>query len=253
VHDCIACLPCLTAGRRQIDKMFGKIKSAVKIAVAVFITPAALVIFAETVKSFFAVFININTSLSFVCGFSVYIISDLFFWRPSKSYVAAHELIHAIAAKISGLRIKKILIKSMGGYVETDAENSFVALAPYLIPVYAVLTAAIFGILLLKWDTAVLRFFATSIFGFFLAFHLINTFRTLNTRRQSDIKKGGGFVFSIVLIILVNSIIVIFAFEFLYPHIIGVMAIFKKAAAAMFDFWFFILETLADFFAVIIE
>lgn len=222
-----------------------KIKSAFKIITAILSAPAVFVIAFGAAKSLLGVFLNFIVSMPFALGFAGYAVMDLFFYRPVKSYVLIHELTHAMAARLSGFKVKKILVKSMGGYVETDGGNGFTALAPYLIPVYAVLTAIVFGLLSLKWENVFIKFTAVMLFGFFLSFHLMNTFRTLYEKKQSDIKHGGGIVFSLVLIIFANSIFLIFSFEFLYPQITVVSDIFKSAVVKTLDFWVFIAKNTA--------
>ena len=51
-------------------------------------------------------------------------------------YVLGHELTHAMAALISMGRVQAMRIDLQGGYVETDADNLFIALSPYFVPLW---------------------------------------------------------------------------------------------------------------------
>ena len=231
----------------------GLIRRILKFLFFVIAPPAAVIFSYEAVKAFLLIIINIKVSLPFVAGFIGYIIADFPNHRLHKSYVAAHELTHAIAAKLSGFKINKISITGTGGHVLTNGKNKFTALAPYLIPLYALLTMILFSLILLKWNFPALKIIATAVFGFCMALHLINTFRSIYQEKQTDLRQGGGVIFSAILIILVNSVIIVLSFEFLYPESIKILDIVKSVVFKTFDFWIFVIKSLFSLMVSVVE
>jgi hypothetical protein len=137
--------------------------------------------------------------------------------QPSVIYVFAHEMTHAITARLSGAKVHDMHVDDDGGYIETDKTNVFITLSPYLVPFYTVVVFAIYGLLslvldmqhvislpflgwVLKWSWAFYFFVGLS-----WCFHLTFTMQVLETE-QSDLLHNGEF-FSMMLIILINLII----------------------------------------------
>ena len=72
--------------------------------------------------------------------------------RPMHTYVFGHEVTHLLMARAFGGKIYDWNHGAAGGYVETDKANTWITLAPYLIPLYALGVLALFGIAALFWD-----------------------------------------------------------------------------------------------------
>ncbi|MCA1964795.1 MAG: hypothetical protein LDL31_12700, partial [Prosthecobacter sp.] len=73
-------------------------------------------------------------------------------WRPVHAYVLGHELSHLVAARAFGGRIFGWSASPSGGYVETDKTNTWITLAPYILPFYSVAVVLLFGFAGLFFD-----------------------------------------------------------------------------------------------------
>ncbi|MBI4803259.1 MAG: hypothetical protein HY796_12125 [Elusimicrobia bacterium] len=146
-------------------------------------------------------------------------------------YVLAHELSHALAALLSGVRVKKIAVKKTGGFVMMNATSPFISLAPYFIPFYALAAGLLYGLTSFFLDMTPYRPFFTALAGFFLAFHLLNTLDILAGPAQSDLKKAGGVFFSFALVTLLNSLCLVLILKFIFPGLISLKAYAARAWA----------------------
>jgi hypothetical protein len=150
--------------------------------------------------------------------------------RPVRLYVFGHELSHALVALCSGGKIYKFEFNAQGGYVETNKTNTWISLAPYLIPLYSLFVMMIFGIAAHFTDLHTTHQF--SIFGqaipfkfdrlFYIclgltwAFHITYTILALRAE-QSDLTRNGEF-FSIMLIAVINAALLMLMFVSASPH-----------------------------------
>lgn len=139
--------------------------------------------------------------------------------RPMHTYVFGHEVSHLLMARAFGGKIYDWNHGAAGGYVETDKANTWITLAPYLIPLYALGVLALFGIAALFWDLNVLvtvdaRLVVFSfkpvwlfyvLLGLTWWFHATYTCKTV-AMAQSDLQRNGEF-FSMLLIFLVNVLL----------------------------------------------
>jgi len=151
--------------------------------------------------------------------------------QPSVLYVFAHEMTHAITARLSGGRVMDMRVNTAGGYIETDKTNAVITLSPYLVPFYTVVVFALYGLIGLAVDMQHLMsvsFFDTElklkwiwIFYFFVGltwcFHLTFTMKVLRIE-QSDLLHNGEF-FSMMLIFLINLIILLTLFVAASPTV----------------------------------
>lgn len=136
-------------------------------------------------------------------------------------YVLSHELNHAIAAIISGIKVQGIKVRKNSGFVKLSNTNTWITLAPYFVPLYAILFVLIYSILNVLYSMTEYKVIAILVIGFLMSFHLINTCEILSGPVQSDIKKAGGFLFSFLIIVFLNSIFLILILKFLFPDIIS--------------------------------
>lgn len=145
---------------------------------------------------------------------------SLFIWReprPVSLYVLGHEWTHAIAAMLFNGKVKKIHVSSEGGYIITDKYNFYIALAPYLWPIYSAIVLMIWGCV--GWFNEALyhREWFLGALGFTWMFHLTFTLWML-PKGQSDFH-GPGKVFSFALIYLANVLLLGLAIIPLAPEV----------------------------------
>ncbi|MES2597582.1 MAG: hypothetical protein V4662_19700 [Verrucomicrobiota bacterium] len=155
----------------------------------------------------------------FTTGGIAWAVSYLAGWRPIHAYVLGHELSHLIVARAFGGEIFGWSASPSGGYVETNKSNTWITLAPYLIPFYSMIVMIVFGLLGMFWNLhdpftlpigrgVVLRpvwlFYAA--LGLTWWFHATYTVKTVLTH-QSDLERNGEF-FSMSLIFLINILLI---------------------------------------------
>ena len=145
-------------------------------------------------------------------------------WRPVRMYVLGHELSHYVVARAFGGKIIGWDFSAEGGYVETDKTNTWITLAPYLLPFYSLLVMLLFGIVGMFWGlqemcsvsvgSVVVHFRPVWLFYSMLGltwwFHISYTLKTMIIH-QSDLETNGEF-FSVALIFLFNVALIILLF-----------------------------------------
>lgn len=159
-------------------------------------------------------------SFYFIAGIAGYFAFQWVFFRPIRTYVFGHELSHALAAWMSGAKVKHFHVSKKGGSVTVSKSNIFVALAPYILPLYAL--------------TLVTAFFAAGYFypelksywrvflwllGGTLGFHMALTAYALKMD-QPDLKATGRFL-SAVIIYLGNTLSIVFLLGILFPRTVS--------------------------------
>jgi len=196
---------------------------ALKPIIGIALAPAALAAVWATGAMLAPAMGKFNITLPLLCGA---LASLLFHWAGwgKRLYVTAHELTHALAALFSGVRIRKISVKKNSGYVLLDSTNAFISLAPYIIPLYTLAVASAYWLAGRFWEAAPLRPWFLAAAGFTLAFHLLHTADILAGPVQSDLKKAGGPVFSIPLLLLLNCLGLTAALKMLFPGLLSLRA-----------------------------
>jgi hypothetical protein len=127
-------------------------------------------------------------------------------WRPVVVYVFGHELMHALATWLCLGKVSNLQASTTGGQVTTSKSNTFIRLAPYCVPLYAVLAAAAYAAADAWYRPLNAPGVLAGLLGFTLAFHVGFTLWSLK-RGQPDLKPDGWF-FSVVLVFLVNVLVV---------------------------------------------
>ena len=145
-------------------------------------------------------------------------------WRPIRSYVFGHEMSHLVVARLFGGKIFDWKVTAQGGFVETNKTNTWITLAPYLLPVYSIAVLALFGMAGIVWrlhEVHVLGFGSFSLalkpvwifyamLGLTWFFHATFTLKTV-IAEQSDLERNGEF-FSLLLIFLINVLLLVALF-----------------------------------------
>lgn len=137
-------------------------------------------------------------------------------WRPVRSYVFGHEVSHLLVARAFGGKILDWDFSATGGYVETNKSNTWITLAPYLLPFYSLVVLLLFGLVGMFWNLHAMQhlsvgslslnfkpvWFFYAMLGLTWCFHATFTWKTVFIE-QSDLQRNGEF-FSMLLIFLVN-------------------------------------------------
>lgn len=174
-------------------------------------------------------------ALPFLAGLALYPLAHFAAVKPMGLYVFGHELTHGVAAVLSGARVRKMKVSSRGGHVVLDRSNAFIALAPYLIPLYTVFWLSAVR-LASVWRPVPGWLLAAGV-GLTLSFHFLLTAEVLWDEHQTDLDHGGGVFVSLVLILLVNSLVLVGALKGLYPGEVSLRAWSRALAGETFDFW----------------
>ncbi len=127
-------------------------------------------------------------------------------------YVLGHELTHALAALTCFGKICDMSFDVSGGYLETDKDNAYIALAPYFVPLWMLVWV------LLTWLVGLFlpEGFLTAWFfggaGFWWSFHIYWTIWVI-PREQPDLLEN-GVTFSLLIVIIANIVGLILLLRF---------------------------------------
>jgi len=157
--------------------------------------------------------------VSFGAGFWIWLLIFAFLPRTMWLYVLGHEFTHALAAMMAGGKVSSFKVTSQGGHIMTDRVNWWIALSPYFVPIYALIWIGLwltvdFYYPLKAWQPVL--YFGI---GFLWCFHLTFTWSMLHPR-QTDLS-GEGYVFSSVIISLMNLLAVFFLLGILARDVPG--------------------------------
>ncbi len=152
-------------------------------------------------------------------------------------YVAGHELTHALAAWSSGGKVFAIHVEEKGGHVDLSESNAFVALAPYCIPLHALIVVVGYRILVWARPHAATDLLFLALLGGALAFHALMTWETLTQVEQPDLKAAGGALFSWAVISAVNGIVLLLVLKVLFPETVRLGLSFQGAFKDGWWFW----------------
>lgn len=153
--------------------------------------------------------------MAFLVGVSAYLGWHTMVGKPLRLYVFGHELMHAVALWLSGGQVKAFKVSKKGGHVTGTKTNVFIALAPYLIPVYAVVVTLLYVVLGWFLDVQTYRLWWYGALGAALAFHLVFTVEFVKTK-QPDLLENGRLL-SLAVIYWVNLLCVALAVAVVSP------------------------------------
>ena len=213
-------------------------KKFLKFLIGIVLLPFALFFIYDFMAVIWAIIKNFQVTFPFLFGAAVYLILHRYIYNFSRPYVFAHEICHALAAWCSGYKVTDIQVKEESGQTKVSNINTFVLLAPYCVPLYAVICMLLFYITSLFW-AEILNYekLFLGLLGFLVTFHLVHTYKSLTETEQSDITLAGGGVFSFVLIAIINLTLIILFINFLFPDIITPISIFKEVTMQTYNFW----------------
>ena len=137
------------------------------------------------------------------CWWAIYLMLP----KPMWVYVFGHELTHAISTWLCGGSVRRFKVTSDGGQVVVSKTNFVIALAPYFVPLYAILVVTVFWVINLLGAWRVHPVWFHLLLGAAYAFHLTLTWHILQTC-QTDIT-GQGYSFSAVIIFLGNVLVLL--------------------------------------------
>ena len=139
------------------------------------------------------------------------VLEGCFLWL----YVLGHELTHLIVAwTFYGAKIKDFKVTRKGGYVVMDKSNIIIALSPYFVPFWSLIVGVVWWLIMLVIDWEFEEAIGYGLMGMTSVFHLLWTLRILPLE-QPDIKENGSF-FSLILIFILNLVILITWFSFIF-------------------------------------
>lgn len=155
--------------------------------------------------------------IALLLGITAYLAFHVLIGAPTRAYVFGHELTHATAAWMSGGQVKGMKVGAKEGAVATNKITTFIALAPYLIPVYGILVALAYGIAGLFTDVRPWVHWFFFGLGVALAFHLVFTVEALK-QKQSDLEVLGP-ILSLAVIFWANVTLVVGVMSLVVPEV----------------------------------
>jgi hypothetical protein len=179
----------------------------VKFVVAIFLLPVCGIL----TQTFFTAFTRATVSQGlwtsemfwfFSLGAVLWLISFFGLPRPVLVYVFGHELTHALWVWLMGGKVSRFRVGSEGGHIVTDRTNFWIALAPYVFPLYSVLVILIYGGFSLFYNMQPWGRLLYALIGVTWAFHFTFTCWMI-PKKQTDLSDHGTF-FSLVVIYLMN-------------------------------------------------
>lgn len=150
-------------------------------------------------------------------------------------YVFGHELTHAVSGMLMGAKVHSFKASARGGEVRLSKSNGFIALSPYIFPVYSIVILIIFAFCKRFWQDQRMDYVFQFLIGGTLAFHLSLTWSALH-KHQTDLKVL-GFLLSGVLILLGNSLILSFLGVFLFVGAPKPIQHLKSIGSESFSIW----------------
>ena len=224
-------------------------RKVVKFLIAVILIPTAFFVLAETAGAFFAVLKDFQVSVGLLAGAALYCVIHFGGYKFERMYVWGHEATHAVAAMLCGFRVHSITVNKDSGNVKMDRMNAVVVLAPYVVPLYVIITGFVYLAVDLFLDATPYRSIFVFIVGFFMAFHFVQTFQTIWKTDQPDLVMAGGRVFSAVAIVLGNAAILLLVLKLLFPQQVKLVDIAVNVGRSSYHLWKYVFFFVRDWIA----
>lgn len=206
--------------------------------ISVLLIPICVIVTLSFYDGIFAIRDVSKSGLYFILGALLYSMMHLLLFRLDFLYVFGHECMHAFATFCSGGKASNMKVSGKEGSVKTTTPNFFVVLAPYLLPIYTVIIAAVYFILSFFIDIAQHSGIFIFMIGFTLMFHLAYTAESMRDK-QSDLIKA-GYLSSISFIYIVNLVMVFLIISLLFREVSFVdfmTSIYVKTKFFYYSFW----------------
>lgn len=220
-----------------------------KFLLALVLAPTVFFAAAEAFGAFWNVVKDFQTAVGLLAGAALYCVIHFGGYHFDKMYVWGHETTHAAAAMLCGFRVHSMTVNKDSGSVKMDRCNAAVVLAPYFVPFYALLTGLAYLGLGLFVDAAPYRPVFLFLTGFFMAFHFVQTVKTLWETDQPDLKLAGGRVFSVVIIVLCNAAVLALVLKFLFPQKVDLTQMLRGTAVSTYNGWKIVINYIIDWLA----
>jgi hypothetical protein len=182
----------------------------VKFVIAIFLLPVCAILS----QTFFTAFARATIAQRlwaneefwfFSLGALLWLISFFGLPRPVILYVFGHELTHALWVWMMGGRVSRFRVGPEGGHIVTNRTNFWIALAPYIFPLYSILAIGIYGVLSLFYNVQPYGRLLYAVIGVTWAFHFTFTCWMI-PKNQTDLSDHGTF-FSLVVIYVMNVLL----------------------------------------------
>jgi len=139
----------------------------------------------------------------FATGFVLWLFCYLLGCRLTSLYVFQHEATHALAVWVSGGKVTQFRVSDGGGHIVADRTSAWISLAPYIIPLYPLISGLIWAVLVwlypvsMEWTPYFLF-----LWGVIWSFHFSFTVSLMKTE-QTDFSSQ-GYLFSWIIVALSN-------------------------------------------------
>lgn len=205
--------------------------------VAVLLLPTVFFVLAETFGACWSVLKDFQTAVGFLAGGALYGVIHFAGFHFDRMYVWGHETTHAVAAMLFGFRVHSMTVNKDSGHVKMDRCNAAVVLAPYVVPLYALMAGLGYLALELCIDAAPYRPVFVFVAGFLMTFHYVQTVKTLWETQQPDLRLAGGRIFSVVMIVLCNAVVLTLVLKTLFPERVALGAMAQAIAVSTYNTW----------------
>jgi hypothetical protein len=159
--------------------------------------------------------------MSFLSGLLLFGVVQSFFSLVFLA-VLIHELNHCVASFVTGGKVSGIQASvDQGGVAVVSKGGVFVDLAPYCVPLLAVIFALL-SFITVEW----LRPFMLMLTGAALSFHVYSTMRSLK-QKQTDVQ-AYPFIFWSGVVLLVNTLFILVISWGLLPGVIRMADVWKN-------------------------
>ncbi len=212
-------------------------KKILKLIIALLLLPTAFFVVVETGGAFVNVLKDFQVAVGLLAGAVLYCVIHFGGYKFEKMYVWGHEATHAVVAMLCGFRVHSITVNDDSGNVKMDRTNAAVVLAPYCVPLYAILTGFLYLGLDLFLDASQYRAVFVFVVGFFMAFHFVQTFQTLWEVDQPDLTMAGGRIFSSVIIVLCNAAVLVLVLKLLFPQRVQLLEMGRSVITSTCQAW----------------